>query len=187
MAGSKKRPDPVRQVQGGFSTFSCQITGFSAGVWSVKKEIRPKSGKRRRLGNLFMGLILLQQRKDGWWVISAGMPPIHVFRETSGEVETFIQKTPPLGAFSDYTYTPQPIELGRGDTVLFFSDGLPELFNAREEKFGYNSVRDCFGEAAAAGLPPDGIIGSLREAGDKWRRESPQDDDITFVVLKITQ
>lgn len=143
--------------------------------------------KRMRLGNLFMGLTLLQQQNDEWWAISAGMPPIHVFREKSGEVETFSQKTPPLGAFANYTYTPQPIELGRGDTVLLFSDGLPELFNAQGEMFGYETVRDCFGEAAAAGKSPGDIIDSLREAGDKWRQESPQDDDITFVVLKITQ
>jgi serine phosphatase RsbU (regulator of sigma subunit) len=143
--------------------------------------------KRMRLGNLFMGLILLQQRKDDWLAISAGMPPIHVFREKTGEVETFSQKTPPLGAFAGYTYTPQPIRLGRGDTVLLFSDGLPELFNAQGEMFGYKAVKDCFGEAAAAGASPDDIINSLREAGDTWRQERPQDDDVTFVVLKITQ
>jgi serine phosphatase RsbU (regulator of sigma subunit)/ligand-binding sensor domain-containing protein len=142
--------------------------------------------KRMRLGNLFMGLVLLQQRKDGWWSISAGMPPIIVYRAKTGEAVTYSQKTPPLGAFAAYTYTAHPIRFEKGDTVLLFSDGLPELFNGREEMFGYDNVTKHFKEAAAAGLSPEGIIASLREAGESWRQNCPQDDDITFVVLRFT-
>lgn len=143
--------------------------------------------KQMKLPNLFMGLILLQQQKENWSVISAGMPPVYVYREKSREVEVFTQKTPPLGAFSKYSYTPRSIRLQKGDVVLLFSDGLPELFNDREEMFGYESVKDCFAKAAAAGLSPDHIIDALREAGGKWKQDRPQDDDITFVVLKITK
>lgn len=143
--------------------------------------------KRMKLGNLFMGLSLLQQRPDNWRFISAGMPPIHIYKKNSGTVETVLQKTPPLGAFADYTYTDQAIELELGDTVLLFSDGLPELFDETGEMFGFNSVRDCFKKAAADGLSPDEIIDSLRDAGEKWRKEGSQDDDITFVVLKLSK
>lgn len=142
--------------------------------------------KRMKLGNLFMGLTLLQQHGDNWRAISAGMPPIHVYSETQGKVVTYLQKTPPLGAFSKYTYAPQPIILKKGDTVLLFSDGLPELFNEKGDMFGFGTVRDCFEKAASSGLSPDEIIEYLRETGENWRQQGSQDDDITFVVLKIS-
>ena len=34
---------------------------------------------------------------------------------------------------------------------------------------------------------PDEIIAHLNEAGERWSNGRPQDDDITFVVLKVKQ
>ena len=46
-------------------------------------------------------------------------------------------------------------------------------------------VKQLFGEVAE--LPPQAIIDRLAEAAEGWRGGSPQNDDITFVVLKVSR
>jgi serine phosphatase RsbU (regulator of sigma subunit) len=72
--------------------------------------------------------------------------------------------------------------LSPGDTVLFLSDGFPELFNEAGEMLGYVRVEELFREAAR-GRPAE-IVHALSEAASKWRGSRPQDDDITFIVMQ---
>jgi len=63
------------------------------------------------------------------------------------------------------------------------SDGFPELFNDKDEMLDYPRVKEIFKEAADSSA--DEIVAHLFEAGEKWSNGRPQDDDITFVVLKV--
>jgi len=74
-------------------------------------------------------------------------------------------------------------ELKIGDTILLLTDGLPEQMNANEEMFDYSRVKQHFGETIDN--PPNTIIEKLVEAGDNWMNGRSQDDDITFVVIKV--
>jgi serine phosphatase RsbU (regulator of sigma subunit) len=63
------------------------------------------------------------------------------------------------------------------------SDGFPELFNEEMEMLDYPRVKEIFKEAAEKS--PDEIIAHLNESGEKWRKGKAQDDDVTFVVVKV--
>ena len=84
---------------------------------------------------------------------------------------------------------PQYVKASRalepGDTVLLMSDGFPELFSASGEMLGYEQVVDVFKETAAA--PPASILEYLREKGTAWSGSRPQDDDVTFVVMRVKE
>jgi serine phosphatase RsbU (regulator of sigma subunit) len=63
------------------------------------------------------------------------------------------------------------------------SDGLPERFNQDDEMLDYWQVKNLLIEAAIHS--PQEIIQRFVSAGDTWAGSRPQDDDVTFVVLKV--
>ena len=89
----------------------------------------------------------------------------------------------PLGTVDTFSYQTVENLLEIGDAVLLMSDGFPELFNEHKELFDYFRVKILFEKVAA--LPANEIVQRLFEAGDKWRKTKMQNDDITFVVIKI--
>jgi serine phosphatase RsbU (regulator of sigma subunit) len=63
------------------------------------------------------------------------------------------------------------------------SDGLPELFNEQKEIFDYGQVAEIFRETAEKS--PKEIINHLEKSAKSWQKSQPQNDDITFIVLKV--
>ncbi len=89
----------------------------------------------------------------------------------------------PLGAMRNASYNIVEKELKRGDTILLLTDGLPEQMNIKEEMFDYSRVKKSFSDIVE--YSPDTIIEKLVEAGDNWMYGRQQDDDITFVVIRV--
>jgi serine phosphatase RsbU (regulator of sigma subunit)/ligand-binding sensor domain-containing protein len=139
--------------------------------------------KQMHLGNLFMGLTLVRIKHNRAVIASAGMPPIYLYSEKNRAIEEIVLKAPPIGAFYDFPYPYQEVELTKGDTLLLLSDGLPELFNPAMEMFGYSRLKKLF--AGIGDKTPEQIIDELVAAGESWLEGKPQDDDMTFVVLKV--
>jgi serine phosphatase RsbU (regulator of sigma subunit) len=115
----------------------------------------------------------------------AGMPPALVYRAASGEVEEIAIRGIPLGSVTNYPYKQQEAVISTGDVVVLMSDGLPERFNLRREMLDYAPIKQTFAEIA--GQSPQEIIAQLINTGERWADGRPQDDDITFVVIKITE
>jgi serine phosphatase RsbU (regulator of sigma subunit) len=63
------------------------------------------------------------------------------------------------------------------------SDGFPELFNERSEIFDYDRVKAAFAEVASHS--PRQIIEHFVRVGEAWANGKGQQDDMTFIVLKI--
>jgi serine phosphatase RsbU (regulator of sigma subunit) len=139
--------------------------------------------KQMQMGNLYMALVLVRIKGNKLTVSSAGMPPVLIYRKADRRVEEIMLKGPPLGGFSDFSYRQKETELMPGDTVLSMSDGLPELFNENDEMMGYARVKRIFKDAALR--TPDEIVSHLCAEGKRWRDRKVQDDDMTFVALKI--
>ena len=138
--------------------------------------------KNMRMGRMYMALQLARVRDRRVAITSAGMPPALVYRAATDEVEEVKIPGMPLGSVPSFPYRREEIELGPGDVVAFMSDGLPEMFNPDREMLDYARVREIF-RAAATGAPAE-IIERLVAAGEEWAGSRPQDDDVTFVVLK---
>jgi serine phosphatase RsbU (regulator of sigma subunit) len=88
----------------------------------------------------------------------------------------------PLGSLTSYSYCEYSMNLDPGDVVVLMSDGYPERFNDNNEMLDYESAKSVLLETAI--LPPQEIIDIFVKVGDKWAGGRPQDDDVTFVVLK---
>ena len=89
----------------------------------------------------------------------------------------------PLGGSLEYDYKLESRELAPGDTLLLMSDGFPELFNEKKEMLDYPQVKQIFAETAHA--QPEDILSHLKRSIEKWSNGRPQNDDITFIILKV--
>jgi serine phosphatase RsbU (regulator of sigma subunit) len=139
--------------------------------------------KEMNLRSLFMGLTMIKLNGPCLRIASAGMPPALIYRAEKGLVEEALIKAPPLGGFSSYQYREREYALGHGDVLVLMSDGFPERFNQDGEMFDYSRARQALAEAASR--RPREIIEHFVRAGDRWANGRPQNDDITFVVLKV--
>jgi serine phosphatase RsbU (regulator of sigma subunit) len=140
--------------------------------------------KRMELGRMSMALSLGRFDGHQLTLASAGMPPVLVHRAASAAVEEIALAATPLGTLgSEYPET--TCELAPGDTVLFLSDGFPELMNDAGQQFGYTAALDAF-TAAAGGRNAAEVIAALAAVAERWHGDAPPNDDVTFVVARVS-
>ncbi|HSY50794.1 MAG TPA: SpoIIE family protein phosphatase [Thermoanaerobaculia bacterium] len=138
--------------------------------------------KRMDLGRMAMALLLARFERDWLTVASAGMLPGYVHRPGSGRIEEVARGATPLGTLGA-DYHDVAIDLAPGDTVLFMTDGFPELQNESGQQLGYAVAVDEFA-AAAGGATAADVIASLAATARRWNGERPPNDDVTFVVVR---
>jgi sigma-B regulation protein RsbU (phosphoserine phosphatase) len=139
--------------------------------------------KRMELGRMAMALSLARFDRRELTLTSAGMPPVLVHRSATQTVEEIALSATPLGTLGD-DYQQRRIALERGDTVLFLSDGFPELMNDAGQQLGYVAAAEAFAAAATA-ASAEGVIASLGDQTRAWHGDAPPNDDVTFVVVRV--
>ena len=135
------------------------------------------------LGNIFMAMLMVKITGNKVLISSAGMPPALIFRSSTKSVDEIRLQAMPLGASTDFKYSQKETTITTGDTILLMSDGFPELFNGQKEILDYNKVKEIF--CSAAQMDSNKIIDHLCDEADNWRGDAKQEDDITFVVVKV--
>jgi serine phosphatase RsbU (regulator of sigma subunit) len=104
-------------------------------------------------------------------------------RRHDGQAEELRARGMPLGVMPEMYYEEKEIELEKGESVLFYSDGLVEAHDPKGEMFGFPRLRRMVAEHdAEEGSLVDFLMDELRSftGGDGWEQE----DDITLVTLR---
>lgn len=138
--------------------------------------------KQMKLKNLYMALMIIKIKDRRMTASSAGIPPIFIHRKKTNTIEEFKIKGMPLGAVDSFPYETIATELDYEDTVLLMTDGLPELFNKENESFGYERIKEILKQNA--GCTVSEIVRNLFEAGESWRADHKQNDDITLAAFR---
>ena len=102
-----------------------------------------------------------------------------------GSIEEIMIKGLPLGVVETAKYTATEFQLEKSDVLILMSDGLPERLNDKDEML--SDVR-LVAEIEKAGKTQQsalGILEALVKSGDDWANNTPQNDDVTLVVLKV--
>ena len=141
--------------------------------------------KRMNLRGLFMALTVAKINHHQLVLSVAGMPPVLLYRATTQQVEAVELKALPLGGVVNYHYQQVTLALAAGDAVVLMSDGLPERFNEKDELLGEEPIHELL--AQVGNKTATEIIAALIQAGDDWAGARPQDDDVTFVVVKMKE
>lgn len=138
--------------------------------------------KEIRLGRLYMALTLARFNGKSVSLSSAGMPPAYLFRNADESIEEILLKAVPLGSMKSFPYGLHETTMEPGDTLLLLTDGLPEQKNAAGDMFDYARITDAF--RADARRKPAEIIERLVRDADGWMNGTPQEDDITLMVVR---
>jgi sigma-B regulation protein RsbU (phosphoserine phosphatase) len=116
-------------------------------------------------------------------ISSAGLPgPLYVTAE--GCLELYLPGIPP-GVLSETRYEVSVLELKPGDSVVFFTDGITDARNHRDEFFDIERLtRIC---KQLYGSPPEELLDRIFAAVEEFSGGRPQHDDMTVAVFHCGQ
>ncbi len=86
-----------------------------------------------------------------------------------------------LGIIPDAQFKEKVVTLSPGDTIFFYTDGVTEAMNERDEEFGVDRLRDIAGSSGPRS-PKDFNL-SVMAAIKEFAGMAPQFDDITCLTL----
>ncbi len=139
--------------------------------------------KGMNLRGLYMAMGMMKIRGNKVEVSFAGIPPLLIYRYAENCVEELAIGGMPLGSIETFPYKQHELELCTGDALVLMSDGFPERFDERGEMLGYGKAREVLREVAGGSAQE--VINRFVAVGDEWAGARAQDDDVTFVVVKM--
>jgi serine phosphatase RsbU (regulator of sigma subunit) len=111
--------------------------------------------------------------------------PYHRRASRSEGAEELRARGMPLGLMSGMDYEEKEIVLGKGESVLFYSDGLVEAHDPQREMFSFPRLQGLVGTHRSGGSSLISFLLSElnRFTGEDWEQE----DDITLVTLERSE
>lgn len=107
-------------------------------------------------------------------------PPLGLTR--NGDVLRLDATGPALGWFETATYTCAEVLVPPGTSLLFYTDGLSERTNPRQEQFGFDRILDAI--RRSADRPAHDLISAIVGDADRFAAGQPADDDTALLVVK---
>jgi len=149
----------------------------AAALSAVNRELL-LTGLDVPLTTVFMGRINLES--GDLMYCNAGHPPALLLRENS-QVEELRAGGPVLGAISRASFVNARARLCPGNTLLAYSDGIPECRNESGEEFGAKSLLNA--ARTLSGGKPNVMLFSLLAAVEDFAGSQGREDDVALVVL----
>ena len=142
-----------------------------------------RSLNQRRLDAQFVVVTcaLWNDQKRSMQISNSGLPrPIYCH---NGHAQMIDAAGLPLGLFEDASYEETTIQASPGDVFVFFSDGIVDASNAKDEQFGRHRIEQVIAKNCNRGAQQ--IVDALFQAAEKFSEGAPVFDDQTVVVLKV--
>jgi serine phosphatase RsbU (regulator of sigma subunit) len=142
----------------------------------IKKDI--KSG-------MFVALLyaVLDAEKGTVGLCSAGQTqPILISAKTAEAVlvET-VGDTFPLGILEDANYEETQLQMAPGDKVVYYTDGIVEAMNKREEMYGFERLQEVIKSSPAE--TAETLMNDIIRSVSDFTGDAPQHDDLTIIVV----
>ena len=101
--------------------------------------------------------------------------------DKSGKVHTELRPTgPAVGAIAQAKFAVKEIILGQNDTLLAFTDGIPDTLNINGDFFGNERLRAYLSNNPTA----TNLLNNIQLGLTKFIGDAEQFDDITLLALK---
>lgn len=135
-------------------------------------------------GNRFCTLAAAHLAPDGAVELaSAGHCPMALLRRDGG-LERITAHGPILGLLPAASWGTERLTLRPGDTLVLYSDGIPESAAPDGRELGDAGVDTCLGRLA--GAAPQAIADALLQTAADHRRGREAEDDVTLLVARYT-
>ncbi len=114
---------------------------------------------------------------------NAGHNPLVWYRAATGDTVGERQPGPAVGILGTAQYKIKELDLGPGDVIVTYTDGLTEAFSREREMFGDDRLVDAVsshrGESAAE------IVKGIVDRVNDFTKDYPQSDDIAIIAIKV--
>jgi sigma-B regulation protein RsbU (phosphoserine phosphatase) len=87
-----------------------------------------------------------------------------------------------LGVLDEFPYEQDLVQLERGDTLVVYSDGIPDAVNEFDQPFGEERLRECVTQHAAKSAAD--IMARVVDAVKAHEGAAARIDDLTLLVIK---
>ena len=124
-----------------------------------------------------------EEGSDQLELLSAGHGPIFVYSSDNQSFRLMDAQALPLGIFPDlWDAVPVKLSMQPGDIVLLVTDGFSEWENSAGEEFGTERLAAVVRQFSDR--EPEVIIAELHDAVLNFAKGTPQQDDLTAVLIK---
>ncbi len=147
-------------------------------VLSVNKYLAENTPSNRFV-TLFIGE--LDPGSGSIKYINAGHNP-PLFVRADGTVTMLESGGLPLGLMAGADYEPGIADLGPGDTLIVYSDGVTEATNPEDEEFGLERLVEIVKNNLKASA--SGLRDRIESALSGFTLNAPANDDITLLIVK---
>jgi serine phosphatase RsbU (regulator of sigma subunit) len=113
--------------------------------------------------------------------VNAGHNPPVIVR-ADGSLDTLTTGGVVLGLFEDVDYEQASTQLGRGDVLVVFSDGVTETWNRADEEFGDARLAELVRQGRA--LDAASLEAEILRELDRFAEGTKATDDRTLIVIK---
>jgi serine phosphatase RsbU (regulator of sigma subunit) len=114
--------------------------------------------------------------------VSCGHNPPFWYRSDRKEIAELAPTGCVLAVKEGLRYEAQRIDVGRGDVILFYTDGFTEAFDENRQLFGEERLKAVLQRTAAE--PAARILEAVQREVDAFVGSAPQSDDQTIVVAR---
>lgn len=106
-----------------------------------------------------------------------------VLKRKGGEYELIkYRHSPAVATIEGIPFKEHEFELGPGDTLFVYTDGVTEATNTEEELFGEDRMIEALNANTDEGAA--GMLPAVKEAIDVFVGDAPQFDDITMLIFE---
>ena len=142
-----------------------------------------RSVSRHCPGNRFITFFMAVYNPDNGEVLyaNAGHNPPYLLTHDR-KVHILEGGGPPLGIMRNLAYSTQSTMTEAGDTLMLYSDGVPEAVNSAGEEFGDERFIGALMETH--GSSAEDIIGGVRSVLANFVKDTPASDDVTMVAVR---
>lgn len=129
---------------------------------------------------LYLGILNL---RDGTLLATNAGHNLPLLKRRDGRFEWVTAQDGPLvGPMSGIAFKESLLQLGPGDELFFYTDGVTEADNRRRELFGKDRLKAVLDQSGAVSVAER--IGEVMKAVKTFAGDAPQADDITILGIR---
>jgi serine phosphatase RsbU (regulator of sigma subunit) len=145
-------------------------------VLNILNRTLCRTGGTREFMSIFYALL---DPRTGEMEYACAGHPFPLLRRYDGSIEELGRGGLPLGVRRDLVFESSLVRIDPGDTLVLYSDGLPEAVDHLGQTFGYERLHQLVAETGA----PQAIHERVLRAFDAHRGDHPLEDDFSLVVV----
>jgi sigma-B regulation protein RsbU (phosphoserine phosphatase) len=116
--------------------------------------------------------------------VNAGHNPPLVYRRSESNIAWLKPTAPAIGLVEDFQPRTESVVFSRGDSILFYTDGVTEVLNTSNREFGMEALAELFRRNADLRAPD--MLQVVRQSVSAFGDNKPLADDVTMITLKVS-